>query len=202
MNIRKMLQTLKGDVMDHARHRSETSFLQQVGGVILSPDEGLMDTLDWERYVQPIASAYERGAGVQELKDLIGTAFAQYNTENPVRIINATPHAVHMVANHIASCYGGQELRTDVIKQYPASGTVARIYTSSQTLGPVDGFCVSSETQVEVLDLPDEVEGTYYIVSAMVRNFLPKRKDLLSPGPAHRDEEGRIIGVYGFVGNP
>lgn len=53
----------------------------------------------------------------------------------------------------------------------------------------------------EVTGLPEYSEGTYLLVSAMVREALPLRKDLVSPGQLLRDDNGNVIGCLGLVGN-
>lgn len=53
----------------------------------------------------------------------------------------------------------------------------------------------------EVTCLPDYLEGTYLLVSTMVREALPLRKDLVSPGQLLRDDDGNVIGCLGLVGN-
>ena len=44
--------------------------------------------------------------------------------------------------------------------------------------------------------LPDFVEGTFYIVSQLVKSALPQRNDLLVPAEVVRDSEGNIIGCF------
>lgn len=53
----------------------------------------------------------------------------------------------------------------------------------------------------EVTGLPDYEEGVYLLVSAMVREALPLRSDLVSPGQLLRDDDGNVIGCLGLVGN-
>lgn len=53
----------------------------------------------------------------------------------------------------------------------------------------------------EVTGLPDYEEGVYLLVSTMVREALPLRKDLVSPGQLLRNDEGQVIGCLGLVGN-
>lgn len=53
----------------------------------------------------------------------------------------------------------------------------------------------------EVTGLPAYEEGVYLLVSAMVREALPLRKDLVSPGQLLRNDEGNVIGCLGLVGN-
>ena len=53
----------------------------------------------------------------------------------------------------------------------------------------------------EVTGLPEYEEGVYLLVSAMVREALPLRSDLVSPGQLLRDDNGNVIGCLGLVGN-
>lgn len=53
----------------------------------------------------------------------------------------------------------------------------------------------------EITGLPDYEEGVYLLVSTMVREALPLRSDLVSPGQLLRDDDGNVIGCLGLVGN-
>lgn len=53
----------------------------------------------------------------------------------------------------------------------------------------------------EVTGLPDYEEGVYLLVSTIVREALPLRSDLVSPGQLLRDDNGNVIGCLGLVGN-
>jgi len=104
-----------------------------------------------------------------------------------VEIINLTPHPI-VVDNG------------EVSKTYEPSGEVARVLTESTKVGEVDGFDVVS-TKVIGDNLPEQKEGVYLIVSAMVKGLRPERKDLLAPntGAAKRNEKGHIVSVPGFI---
>lgn len=97
--------------------------------------------------------------------------------------INLTPHAVRL--------NNGTE--------FPASGTIARV-TSSFTAFDADG--VAKVVFGEVQNLPEPVEGTLYIVSALVL-AASKRADLVAPATGHpeavRNDKGQIVSVPGFV---
>ena len=67
--------------------------------------------------------------------------------------------------------------------------------------GEVNGIALSRVTFGEVTGLPDPVEGTLYIVSALVRSALPARTDLASPGDLVRDAAGAVIGCKGLIVN-
>lgn len=49
--------------------------------------------------------------------------------------------------------------------------------------------------------LPDYEKDVYLLVSTMVREALPLRKDLVSPGQLLRNDKGEVIGCLGLVGN-
>lgn len=65
----------------------------------------------------------------------------------------------------------------------------------------VDGIDLYRPVFGEVTGLPDYEKGTYLLVSAIVREALPLRSDLVSPGQSLRDNDGNVIGCLGLVGN-
>lgn len=65
----------------------------------------------------------------------------------------------------------------------------------------VDGIDLYRPVFGEVTGLPDYSEGVYLLVSTMVREALPLRKDLVSPGQLLRNDKGEVIGCLGLVGN-
>lgn len=65
----------------------------------------------------------------------------------------------------------------------------------------VDGIDLYRPVFGEVTGLPEYSEGTYLLVSTMVREALPLRSDLVSPGQLLRDDDGNVIGCLGLVGN-
>lgn len=65
----------------------------------------------------------------------------------------------------------------------------------------VDGIDLYRPVFGKVAGLPEYSEGTYLLVSAMVREALPLRHDLVSPGQLLRDDDGNVIGCLGLVGN-
>jgi len=99
-------------------------------------------------------------------------------------IVNMTPHAVTIVNGE------GQ-----IIKSIPASGGQIRLKTSTVlTEVVVDGVPVSKTVFGEPEGLPEQVEGTYIIVSQLVKSVLPQRSDLLVPAEVVRDAAGNIVG--------
>lgn len=108
-----------------------------------------------------------------------------------MQIINLTPHDVVILKEDHER------------KVYPKSGEVARVTTISEIIGEIDEVSIVSQKYGDVIGLPDPVEGTYYLVSMVVRMALPSRLDLISPDTSPqstiRDEIGQIIGVRQFV---
>lgn len=107
-------------------------------------------------------------------------------------LINLTPHDINVLEN-------------GVIKTYPATGDVARVDQINQPNGTVNDAPVNRPTYGAVEGLPlYQKAGMYYIVSALVRQSQPHRKDLLSPdsgATAVRDEKGLIKYVTGWLSN-
>ena len=105
-------------------------------------------------------------------------------------IINLTPHAI--------------TLRLDTVETtFPASGIVARVPQATTSLGKtIAGFPVYTSTFGQV-EMPEPVEGVYYIVSAMVLSALADtREDVVAPrtdSTAIRNEAGHIIAVTGWL---
>lgn len=93
------------------------------------------------------------------------------------KIINLTPHTVNI---------------GDIVLH--PSGTIARAKEEVEVVGNINGIDIVRKRFTDVVDLPDYQDGVYYVVSLIVAQALPERKDLLCPGEQIRDEQGRIIG--------
>ena len=101
--------------------------------------------------------------------------------------INLTPHPINI---H----YGGGVLNL------AQSGTVPRLEEHKTELAPLDGVPLCTIKMGVPQGLPAPQEGVYLVVSALVANHpsVSNRNDLLYPGPAVRDENGRIVGCRGL----
>lgn len=99
-------------------------------------------------------------------------------------LINLTPHAVTILGD-------GNEM----IKTIEPSGTIARLETSVKDMGEIEGIKVTKTCFDSVIDLPEEREGQFFIVSQMVKNspLCIGRTDLLVPTEVVR-ENGKILG--------
>ena len=103
-------------------------------------------------------------------------------------LINLTPHNINII-------------REDgrLILALPRSGRVARCDEEVEDLGTlmVDGveIPIIRKSLGKVENLPEPQARVFYIVSLAVAKAVPERDDLLVPGQAVRDEQGRIIGT-------
>lgn len=104
-------------------------------------------------------------------------------------IMNLTPHTVNVCdPNGVIS------------KSFESEG-IARCSQSTSQIGVIDGISITSTVFGEVEGLPKEKNDVFFIVSRLVLNACPNRKDLLVPNELIRDEEGRIIGCMSLANN-
>lgn len=80
-----------------------------------------------------------------------------------------------------------------VVKVIPSSGVV-RLSSKIVGVANADGIRITKTCYGEPEGLPKFKNGTYYIVSQLVKAALPKRKDLLVPAEVVRDENGNVLG--------
>ena len=106
--------------------------------------------------------------------------------------VNLTPHKIVIV-----------DEKGNTIKKVEPSREVLRITTIQGKIDEVDGIPIY-ETEYSDVELPEEKEGVFYIVSSVVLNYLLmkgiERRDILAPNTnkSVRDSEGKIIGVVGL----
>lgn len=107
---------------------------------------------------------------------------------------NLTPHEVKIFK------LNGVTLDLDVVIE--AGEEVARVSCEYMKVDKtVEGVNLYRTVFGEVTGLPEYSEGVYLLVSAMVREALPLRSDLVSPGQLLRNDKGEVIGCLGLVGN-
>ena len=107
---------------------------------------------------------------------------------------NLTPHKVCI--------YKLNGVTPDLDLVIEAGEKVARVSCEYMKVGKkVEGVDLYRTVFGEVTGLPDYEEGVYLLVSTMVREALPLRKDLVSPGQLLRNDKGEVIGCLGLVGN-
>ena len=108
-----------------------------------------------------------------------------------LRIKNLTPHDVVIITDRLWLTFEPE-------------GIVPRVAIEADNMPMLgDVFPIRREHYGQVMDLPDEEDGTILIVSRMVADACHDRHDLVFPTDLVRDEEGKIIGCrsFGFVAN-
>ena len=98
-------------------------------------------------------------------------------------IINKTPHSVEIV--------NGDGV---VILSIPSDGQPIRLATKTVAQSDIEGIPTSITEFGECIGLPEFQEGTWYIVSQLIKAAFPNRKDLLVPAEMVRNKDGKILG--------
>lgn len=110
-------------------------------------------------------------------------------------VINLTPHEINIHVE-LGSAHLSRTLTLD------PSGIVPRVGVSVRPIGYVmiEGVevPVTATAYGAVSDLPEPEPGTFYVVSRVVAEARTDRDDLLIPGEAIRDQDGRVIGCRGL----
>lgn len=106
-----------------------------------------------------------------------------------MRFQNLTPHVLNILDEE-----GEQVLAL------PSEG-VARCAVAQRVVEEHDGVVLFAQEFGEVEGLPEPEEGTIYVVSLLVRQAVPHRRDLASPGQLVRDEAGQPVGCKGLAVN-
>lgn len=103
---------------------------------------------------------------------------------------------INMCGKHTVSVYNTE---TDaLVVEVPFSGTQARRAETSEMVGEDQGIQMFRTVYGEVEGLPEAQDDVVIIVSMAVRQALPERKDLASPGSLRKDEAGQPTGCYGL----
>jgi hypothetical protein len=101
--------------------------------------------------------------------------------------INLTPHEIKVL-----------DKDNNVIVVLSPSGTIARATSKKMTMGYLGDIPVIASSFGEVIDLPEPVDATYYIVSSLTAQAAEGRTDLLVTEDTVRNEAGQIIGCRAF----
>jgi len=109
-------------------------------------------------------------------------------------IINLTPHAIRI---RVSASIAAENDPADIVIE---SGGLARVGTRSTVCGYIDDVPILRTEYTGVTGLPDPVEGTTYVVSLLVLQALPDRKDLVGPATGPNDgvvrtADGRVYAV-------
>ena len=103
---------------------------------------------------------------------------------------------VNMCGKHTVRIFNKET--DDLVLEVPFSGVQARRAETSEMVGEEQGIQIFRTVYGEVEGLPEERDGVTIIVSMAVRQALPERKDLASPGSLRKDESGMPTGCYGL----
>lgn len=102
-------------------------------------------------------------------------------------LVNLTPHAITLMDDD-----------TNIICIIEPSGDIARVSVRTERTETLDfdgvKLATSKSVYGEVEGLPEAEDGVIYIVSSLVAQRVPERKDVFIPNESVRDEKGRIIG--------
>ena len=108
-----------------------------------------------------------------------------------IEFVNLTPHELNV------------QKEDGSFLALPASGTVARVRTETEVVGRLAGVAITGQKFADEIDgVPPRKEGTYYVVSRLAAQALEeddRMEDILIPGPAIRDEQGKIVGCDGLA---
>ena len=91
-----------------------------------------------------------------------------------MNIVNLTAHEVKIV-----------NIEGEIIT-IPPSGKVAKVDVEYQKINEVNKIPVYKIIYKNIEGLPEPKENTYYIVSAIVKNAIPEREDVVSLFQVHR----------------
>lgn len=105
-----------------------------------------------------------------------------------MKIVNLTPHTLNIQAANGA------------MVTIPSTG-LARCQTVETLVDRYAGIDIFHTTYGEIEGLPNAGEDTIYVVSMLVRQAVPERKDVFSPGTLLRNADGNPIGCVGLIGN-
>lgn len=105
--------------------------------------------------------------------------------------INCTPHVITVLS---------LDGLTTVLS-LPKGSVIPRVSAESKVVTEVGGVPLTSVVYGQVENLPVEQPGVYLVVSGKVRDALPSRRDLCSPGELVRDTQGNPKGCLGLVVN-
>lgn len=106
------------------------------------------------------------------------------------KFINLTPHPICV------------ENTDGELITFPTSGIVARVSVDTVYGTNLGGFKISFQVFGDVEGIPEAIEGTVYIVSAMVKARTNNRSDVVAPDTgdsAIRNKIGHICHVTGFI---
>lgn len=109
---------------------------------------------------------------------------------------HGTKTYINMCGKHAVKVFNTET--DDLVLEVPFSGAQARRAETSEMVGEDNGLQMFRTVYGEVEGLPEAQDDVVIIVSMAVRQALPDRKDLASPGSLRKDESGMPTGCYGL----
>ena len=116
--------------------------------------------------------------------------------EQLLTVQHGTKVYVNMCGKHTVKIFNRDT--DELVVEVPFSGVQARRAESSEMFAEDGEIQMYRTIYGEVEGLPEEQDGVVVIVSMAVRQALPERKDLASPGSLRKDESGMPTGCYGL----
>lgn len=81
----------------------------------------------------------------------------------------------------------------------PKCNNPCRVETQQMIIGKLAGVPIAKTEFMKIVNLPEPEDGTYYIVSRIVMDYVPfKREDIFcvdTGSTAIRDENGQVVAV-------
>ena len=81
----------------------------------------------------------------------------------------------------------------------PKCNNPCRVETQQMIIGKLGGVPIAKTEFMKIVNLPEPEDGTYYIVSRIVMDYVPfKREDVFcvdTGSTAIRDENGQVVAV-------
>ena len=106
---------------------------------------------------------------------------------NQLKVKNLTPHPVTIVRRlpngHIITLH-----------TFPPSGEPVRLVVRTVRCGNINGIPLSRTMFGEPVNLPEQERGVLLIVSQLVKNTCPWRRDLVVPAEVVRNDRGAVVG--------
>lgn len=121
-------------------------------------------------------------------------------------VINLMPHdvAIYNISDCILNS-GRLYLREkadmkypEPLRVYPAAKEPARMHFVQRDPDMADGIMVYCWAPCGITGLPEPKPDTYYIVSKILAQVWPERKDLIFPGTTVYDADDNVVGCIDF----
>ena len=93
----------------------------------------------------------------------------------------------------------GHDITISGYATLPKCNNPCRVETQHMIIGKLGGVPIAKTEFMKIVNLPDPEDGTYYIVSRIVMDYVPfKREDVFcvdTGSTAIRDENGQVVAV-------